>query len=434
MMIQALSKHIEQLVALPDDLRRETVAHYKRLCISCGCHNARELAEHLAGERNPRSCPIARFLRACGQLGVEARLPACLSIGKSARETSWQSLLAHLRRVTSVPGADERLESDMACVASAWCAIRRRLARRGIRQPRQLVLDPRARPVVWLVPATLSPPPHWLDPLRRVLSVADAATLFPRLDRGEGAPESRPHQALIHDVLAGLHEPACNIPALFSDERWNLIRCTAPLWVWRKILAAQGLLSSSEATGWTDRQTVPIAELVQLGHYPEITVDCLRSLVLGLAPHLRTASLEPAGIDSGPLTWEPVRLATDRVEWGFDDGTAGTDTVGCYTIHTKDGPVRITEGARHIATLNQGRWRLLAGAYDASGVGEEAQRGYTESLCAALPAWVTQVEQDEASRGKAAGVLRSSGLVRQRKTGPCGLVRARLLQRSCVRS
>ena len=49
-------------------------------------------------------------------------------------ETSWQGLLAHLRRVTSAPGSDERLKLDMACVASAWCAIRRRLARRGIRQ------------------------------------------------------------------------------------------------------------------------------------------------------------------------------------------------------------------------------------------------------------------------------------------------------------
>ena len=35
----------------------------------------------------------------------------------------------------------------------------------------------------------------------------------------------------------------------------------------------KGLLSSLDATGWTDRQTVPIAELVQLGHYPEIPVD-----------------------------------------------------------------------------------------------------------------------------------------------------------------
>ncbi len=43
-MIQALAKHIEQLVALPDELRETTIRKYKELCDSCGCHNARELA------------------------------------------------------------------------------------------------------------------------------------------------------------------------------------------------------------------------------------------------------------------------------------------------------------------------------------------------------------------------------------------------------
>ena len=129
-------------------------------------------------------------------------------------------------------------------------------------------------------------------------------------------------------------------------------------------------------------------------------------MLLGLAPHLRTASLEQAGKDSSPLTWEPdtqpVWLTADRVERCFDDGTAGTETEGCCTVHTKDGLVRITEGARHIEPLNQGSWRLLTGAYDASGIGEEAHfrdSDYAESLCAALPSWVTQLEQDEASRG-----------------------------------
>ena len=154
-----LSKHIEQLVALPDDLQQDTIERYKLLCASCGCQNALELAVHLADlapeERMQRRCPIARLLRECRQLGVEALFSVCLSIGK----TSWQGLLAHLLRLTSAPGTDECLRSDMACVASAWCAIRRRLARRGIRQPRQLVLDPHVHPVVWLVPETLSPPP-----------------------------------------------------------------------------------------------------------------------------------------------------------------------------------------------------------------------------------------------------------------------------------
>ena len=102
-------------------------------------------------------------------------------------------------------------------------------------------------------------------------------------------------------------------------------------------------------------------------------------MVLGLAPHLHTANIRVELEDGGPLTWDPVLLSTDRVRWCFEDET-GTDTVGCYTIHTKD---CLVEGVHHIATVNQCRWRLLAGAYDDSGVGGKAQRGYVESVCEA---------------------------------------------------
>ena len=43
------------------------------------------------------------------------------------------------------------------------------------------------------------------------------------------------------------------------------------------------------------------------------------------------------------------------------------------TIHTKDGLARIVDGVR-LAAVHQGRWRLPAGAYDASRVREEARR------------------------------------------------------------
>ena len=58
--------------------------------------------------------------------------------------------------------------------------------------------------------------------------------------------------------------------------------------------------------------------------------------------------VEPA--DSGPLTWDPVLLSTERVQWCFDNETAGADTVGGYTIRTKDWLVQIVEGVRHLAT------------------------------------------------------------------------------------
>jgi hypothetical protein len=64
-MIQALAKYTEQLVALPDELRAGEATiqkEYKKLCDSCGCHNARELAVHLVEERRPSVCPLARLL------------------------------------------------------------------------------------------------------------------------------------------------------------------------------------------------------------------------------------------------------------------------------------------------------------------------------------------------------------------------------------
>jgi hypothetical protein len=54
-MIQALAKHVEQLVALPDELRETAICKYKRFCDSCGCHNERELAACLATEQRPRA-------------------------------------------------------------------------------------------------------------------------------------------------------------------------------------------------------------------------------------------------------------------------------------------------------------------------------------------------------------------------------------------
>jgi hypothetical protein len=95
-MIQALAKHVEQLVALPDELRETAIYKYKRLCDSYGCHNELELAAFLAAERRPRADPIARLIRACGQLQAQIKLPACFSLKVAGRDTSWQALLMHL--------------------------------------------------------------------------------------------------------------------------------------------------------------------------------------------------------------------------------------------------------------------------------------------------------------------------------------------------
>ncbi len=70
--------------------------------------------------------------------------------------------------------------------------------------------------------------PPWLQPLRRALGTADCKRLFPRLDRGEGAPEAAAHQTLLSEVIRGLKQPDVQTEALFADRRWRLVRSFAP--------------------------------------------------------------------------------------------------------------------------------------------------------------------------------------------------------------
>ncbi len=91
-MVQALAKHIKQLVVLPDELHDTTIRKYKKLCNTCGCHNERELAAALAEERRPLACQLARLFRACGRLQMQIKLPACFSLGVAGRDISWHSL------------------------------------------------------------------------------------------------------------------------------------------------------------------------------------------------------------------------------------------------------------------------------------------------------------------------------------------------------
>ncbi len=88
LMVQALAKHIEQVVALPDELREITIRRFKKFCDSCGCHNEHELAAALAEERQRCTCPMASLLRSRGRLQLPVKLPACLSLGVAGRNLS----------------------------------------------------------------------------------------------------------------------------------------------------------------------------------------------------------------------------------------------------------------------------------------------------------------------------------------------------------
>ena len=255
-MVQALAKHIEQLVALPDALRETTINRFKKLCNSCGCHNERELAVALAEERRPRACPIARLLRACGRLQLPVKLPACLSLGVAGRDLSWQALLMHLRRKASAPGADPSLVQDIEAVAQAWTAIRRRFRRRGVRAPRQLLLGHSFE----LVPESMSRNPAWLQPLRRALKVVEVRTLFPYLDRGEGVPEVAVHQALLSEVIRGLRGGESPTEPLFEDQRWERVESSAQRKSWLSILNKNGFPCEMEVD--TGCRIDPVTDLI----------------------------------------------------------------------------------------------------------------------------------------------------------------------------
>ena len=387
-LVQALTTHIQQLCALPDELRQATIDRYRRLCNRCGCHNERELAEHLGSRGTSPHCPIARLLKACGQLGVQIRLPACLTLGKSQRNVSWHGLLVHLRGRASAPGAADQLRADVETVEASWPAIYRRLRRRGVGSPRMLVINPRGAQGVWLLPRTLPRNPGWLEPLRRALHCADTAVLFPLLDRGEGVPAEAIHQALLHDVLHGLRTGNVSVLSLFADDRWNMLRSSATWLSWQLTLQRHGLPVTPEvwATGY-ERARGPIQDLLLLGGCPDADPAVLRDLCVELAPYLRSASADHGMEDRGPLTWEPVRLLPMAAEFVLTDNTAGKASYGPYDTSTRDGLVRVERAGQHVGTVKQSRFGLLSAAYS------------PEELCRALPAWITEVETDESARG-----------------------------------
>ena len=394
-LIQALAKHVEQLVALPDEIRASTIERYRKLCTACGCHNPRELATALAAESKPRQCPIARLMRACGQLQVQIRLPACLTIGKEERETSWFSLLTHLQQRANTPEATDRFKLDLAVVTSAWPSIRRHYRRRGIRAPRQLVRDPRAPTAWWSLEGTNKRKATWLEPLERTLQHANTTLLFPRLNRAVGAPETPTHQILIHDVLIALDNPCLDTTALFGDERWNLVHTSVPWRAWLNHLGRLGLTSSFREDHPPQRKTGPIHDLVALGQSGETNISLLRDLCSYLAPTLHTtmqAKDHVSGPDEDhPLQLAPVLLTRELVEFHTADTSARTTHAGPYCITTSEGLTRIKKDGNHVATITQGRWALLTAAYDLEVDSDE--------LCRVLPAWTAALELQEQTRG-----------------------------------
>lgn len=388
-LIQALSTHVRQLVALADDLRESTIRRYRKLCSSCGCLNERELARHLATETQPRRCPIARLLRACGQLGVDIKLPDCLATGKAAREVSWYAMREHIR--SRIAPEDELGKKEFACLVTHWQAILKRLRGRGIHFPRQLLLDRNAEPTTWLLPHQMSRNPGWLSPLRRLLERVQAKSLFPRLDRGQGAAETPAHQELMSQLLRALNNTVGQHAAhlvceVFADDRWTQVRSSAPMLSWVTALQQEGI-SMRAAEGDNRRSSVIVDMFRNLGMSGH-SGPSLHRLCLWLAPTLYTVSQGEGRADNifkenNPLSREHVSFVTD-----VSERDCAVQHIGSYTLVTKNGVTRVDDVAgRHIGTVNQGRWGLLTTVYD------------PEYMIRALPQWIAQTQKEEHSRG-----------------------------------
>ena len=383
---------MRQLVALPDSIREATVLSYKRLCTSCGCLNERELAKHLAAERRPRTNPVARLLRACGQLRMDVKLPDCLTAGKAAREVSWFSFRAHLE--SRIPADDEQGQRDMKCVNGHWSTIRKRLRGRGISFPRQLILDPWAETAQWLIPERMKNNPGWIKPLRRLVQRTNLRALFPRLDRGSGVPNSLAHQELISELLrsrADNEQRQQRQPlVLFSDARWAQVRSSAPMECWVKFLERQEILLPAYSAG-VGRSSAIVQMFTEIGKRMAGHSHSLRSICLWIAPTLYTVEQRNERDSMEDVFSTHVPLSREYVQFELEGGSGWGEPVyqvGEYTIQTKAGVVRIEgNSGQHIATVNQGRYRLLASVY------EETE------IIKALPAWCARVELEERTRG-----------------------------------
>ena len=170
----------------------------------------------------------------------------------------------HLRQKAAAPEASQELISDVASVDQAWGAIRRRFRRRGVRVPRQLLLGSS----FGLVPESLKKDPAWLQPFRRALQVVDSdiEQLFSRLNRSEGAAVVVVHQALLSDVIHGLRQQDGSVQHLFADERWQLVRSSAPRRSWLSVLNKNGFPCETEEEG--HRRIDPVIDLTEIGRLP----------------------------------------------------------------------------------------------------------------------------------------------------------------------
>jgi hypothetical protein len=238
--------------------------------------------------------------------------------------------------------------------------------------------------------------PAWPQPLRRVLKAVEIKTLFPSLDRWEGAPEVEVHQALFSCVIHGLQQGEGPVEHLFTAERWLRVKNSASQRSWLSILEKYGFPCSVEVD--TGCFIDPAIDLVTiLGQYADADLEQLLRLSLWLAPShmMRSGRQEDVALApaDGALTWAPVWLSVDKVE--FDKSCHSTVT---FKTTTTDSLTRIERDSSQMGKVIL----LLEAEYLARGIAMEYNCDGvpgTQYLCTAIPTWIGHVEKHEVKRG-----------------------------------
>ena len=115
-----------------------------------------------------------------------------------------------------------------------------------------------------------------IEQLRRALGSADARKLLSRLQRGDGAPRTAEHQALLHDVYRGLKDPDAFIEPLFADEQWAQVSSSAQQ-SWLTALRRHGFPCGALP------RTDPVQDLVGIGQVAGAERGTLLSRTIWLA-------------------------------------------------------------------------------------------------------------------------------------------------------
>jgi hypothetical protein len=106
----------------------------------------------------------------------------------------------------------------------------------------------------------------------------------------------------------------------------------------------------------------PVADLIEIGQYADASREQLLALTLWLAPSLWSCRDGDAAMaDRVPLTWEPVRLCTDNVE--FDSSCLGAEVEvhdgWTVTGTNQDSAIQIEGRGDLKGTITQCRYLLL---------------------------------------------------------------------------